>query len=82
MTTSAECPVETDERRVSPRADGPFPRYSGTYMDSERMVRVQQIRERVENRGYGVDPEKLAGAILERLVARPGGRPTGDWPRS
>jgi hypothetical protein len=82
MTISAECPVEAEQRRFSPRAEDAFPRRDRTPLENERMVRVQQICERVGARAYHADPEKVAGAIIERLVARPGGRPVGDHPQS
>jgi anti-sigma28 factor (negative regulator of flagellin synthesis) len=36
--------------------------------DEARMVRMQQIRERIERDEYAVDPAKVADAIMRRLM--------------
>jgi anti-sigma28 factor (negative regulator of flagellin synthesis) len=37
--------------------------------DEARMVRVQQLRERIEHDEYVVDAHKVADAILRKLLA-------------
>lgn len=36
--------------------------------DESRMMQVQALRERIERDDYSVDPEKVAEAILRRLM--------------
>ena len=36
--------------------------------DEARMVQMQQLRERIERDEYAVDAEKVADAIIKRLV--------------
>jgi anti-sigma28 factor (negative regulator of flagellin synthesis) len=36
--------------------------------DEARMVRMQQLRECIERDEYAVDPEKVADAIVKRLM--------------
>ena len=36
--------------------------------DEARMVQMQQLRERIERDEYAVDAEKVADAIVKRLV--------------
>ena len=38
-------------------------------MDLSREMKMQELRERIEHDDYRVDPEKVAGAIVERLLA-------------
>jgi hypothetical protein len=39
-------------------------------MEVERSVRIQQIKARVRVSAYAVDPDAVAAAIIERLIAR------------
>ena len=43
--------------------------------DESRMMQMQELRERIERDDYSVDPEKVADAIVRRLmdVAAPRG---------
>ena len=36
--------------------------------DESRMMQMQELRERIERDEYSVDPEKVADAILRRLM--------------
>jgi anti-sigma28 factor (negative regulator of flagellin synthesis) len=36
--------------------------------DEARMVLMEQLRERIERDDYAVDPDKVADAIVKRLV--------------
>lgn len=38
-------------------------------MDAERMLKVQELRERVERAQYEVDAHATAAAIVERLLS-------------
>jgi hypothetical protein len=38
-------------------------------MDLSREMKMQELRERIEHDDYRVDPQKVAGAIVERLLA-------------
>ena len=44
-------------------------------MEDETMIRVHDIRERIDRSEYDVDPRQIAAAILARLVGEP---PAGD----
>jgi anti-sigma28 factor (negative regulator of flagellin synthesis) len=37
-------------------------------LDESRMVELEQLRERIERDEYAVDPDKVAEAIVRRLV--------------
>jgi anti-sigma28 factor (negative regulator of flagellin synthesis) len=37
--------------------------------DESRSTKMEQLRERIERDGYSVDPQKVADAILRRLLA-------------
>ena len=36
--------------------------------DESRMMQMQELRERIERNDYSVDPEKVADAIVRRLM--------------
>jgi anti-sigma28 factor (negative regulator of flagellin synthesis) len=36
--------------------------------DESRMMQMQELRERIERDDYSVDPEKVADAIVRRLM--------------
>jgi anti-sigma28 factor (negative regulator of flagellin synthesis) len=36
--------------------------------DESRMARMEQLRERIERDEYAVDPDKVADAIVQRLM--------------
>jgi anti-sigma28 factor (negative regulator of flagellin synthesis) len=36
--------------------------------DESRMMQLEQLRERIENDDYAIDPEKVAEAVLRRLM--------------
>jgi hypothetical protein len=38
-------------------------------MDLQREMKMQELRERIEHDDYRVDPNAVAGAIVERLLA-------------
>jgi hypothetical protein len=38
-------------------------------MDLSREMKMQELRERIEHDDYRVDPQAIAGAIVERLLA-------------
>ena len=53
----------------------------GTHGKSEDgMADVQEIRRRVERREYDVDPQRVADAILARLLELRASRPPKDAP--
>jgi anti-sigma28 factor (negative regulator of flagellin synthesis) len=37
--------------------------------DQSRRMHMEQLRERIERDGYAVDPQKVAEAIVRRLMA-------------
>jgi anti-sigma28 factor (negative regulator of flagellin synthesis) len=36
--------------------------------DESRMMQMQELRERIERDDYSVDPEKVAEAVIRRLM--------------
>ena len=36
--------------------------------DESRMIQLEQLRERIERGEYAIDPEKVADAVLRRLM--------------
>jgi hypothetical protein len=53
---------DTGQRRSDAQDDG-------VKMDLDREMYMQEIRERIERDAYDVDPDAVAGAIVERLLA-------------
>ena len=38
--------------------------------DEARMVQMEQLREQIERHDYAVDPQKVADAIVRKLLAQ------------
>ena len=74
-------------RRVSPAStrsrfgrDVHGDRVITTPMTDSRMTKMEEIRSRIERDAYAVDPEKVADAILARLLAGQSARDTDNQP--
>jgi anti-sigma28 factor (negative regulator of flagellin synthesis) len=67
MTALLEVRTASRDARIATRAD----RRRFGRRDESRTTNMHQIRERIERDTYAVDPQKVAEAIVRRLLAQP-----------